>query len=219
MAPGVCSVEDEGLGTNQGEAMAPTPWRAAPGVPRGAGLWDQATSTRGGRWAVGVAITAVCALLAGSGVLLATSARADRVAVASPAAPSTPGANGRGKPNPAKPSPDPSDRDAAGDTGPGNLNALVGRLGGLAHGEVTRPLPSGGTQTLLVQTGTVTASTDTSVTVTSSDGFAETYARSDTTTVRGPAKAAGLTPGTAVTVVAAKDGKQALLLATKGKPA
>jgi hypothetical protein len=205
--------------------MAPTPWRGARGVRRDAGLWDQATSTRGGRWAVGVAITAVCAILAGSGLLLAASARADRgvgvgvaVAVASPAASSTPGANGRPKANPAKPSPDPSDRDGAGDTGAGNLNALAGRLGGLAHGEVTRPLPSGGTQALLVQTGTVTASTDTSVTVTSGDGFAETYAVSDTTTVRGPAKAAGLSAGTAVTVVAAKDGKQALLLATKGKP-
>jgi hypothetical protein len=203
--------------------MAPTPWRGgAPGVRRDAGLWDQATSTRGGRWAVGVAMTAVCLLLAGSGVLLAASARADRgdggVAV-SPAAASTPGGNARPKPNPAKPSPDPSDRDAAGDTGAGNLNALVGRLGGLAHGEVTRPLPAGGTQALLVQTGTVTTATDTSVTVTSSDGFAETYVLSDTTTVRGPAKAAGLTAGTTVTVVAAKDGKQALLLATKGKPA
>jgi hypothetical protein len=203
--------------------MAPTPSRAAPGVRRDAGLWDQATSTRGGRWAVGVAMTAVCVLLAGSGLLLAASARADRggggVAVASPTASSTPGANGRAKPNPAKPSQDPSDRDAAGDTGAGNINALAGRLGGLAHGEVTRPLPSGGTQALLVQTGTVTAATDTSVTVTSSDGFAETYVVSDTTTVRGPAKAAGLTAGTTVTVVAAKDGKQALLLATKGKPA
>ena len=42
----------------------------------------------------------------------------------------------------------------------------------------------------------------------STDGFTETYAVAATTTVRGPAKAAGLAVGTQVTVVATKDGKQ-----------
>ena len=78
--------------------------------------------------------------------------------------------------------------------------------------------PPGGTETLLVQTSTVTASSDTEVTVTSTDGFTATYAVSDTTMVRGPAKAAGLAVGTQVTVVAAKDGTRALLIASKGKP-
>ncbi|MEO7235745.1 MAG: hypothetical protein ABIW80_10240 [Lapillicoccus sp.] len=208
--------------------MAPTPWGAAPEPERDAGLWDQATSSRGGRWAVGLAIAAVCVLLAGSGVLLAASARADRAGgstSAAPAAPATPGANGKangnGKSNAggkAKATPDPTDTDGSADNGAGDLNALPGRLGGVAHGEITRPLASGGTQTLLVQNGTVSAASDTSVTVMSSDGYAETYAVSAATTVRGPAKAAGLAVGTAVSVVAAKDGKQALLLATKGKP-
>jgi hypothetical protein len=62
------------------------------------------------------------------------------------------------------------------------------------------------------------AASDTEVTVKSTDGFTETYAVSATTTVRGPAKAAGLATGTQVTVVAAKDGKRALLVASKGAP-
>ena len=76
----------------------------------------------------------------------------------------------------------------------------------------------GGTETLLVQTGEVTASSDTALTVRSTDGFTETYAVAPTTTVRGPAKAAGLAVGTQVTVVATKDGKSALLVASKGGP-
>ncbi len=195
-----------------------------PPTPSGDTMWDQATSTRGGRWAVGVAIAAVSALLAVSGVMLAAAARADRAevsatALSGPATGTTPGQNGRGNTNgKVKPAPDPSAKDRSPDAGAGDLNALPGRLGGVAHGEVTRPTAAGGTETLLVQSGTVTASSDTSVTVTSSDGYAETYAVSASTTLRGPAKAAGLAAGTAVTVVATKEGKTALLLATKGKP-
>ena len=84
--------------------------------------------------------------------------------------------------------------------------------------EVTRPTATGGTETLLVQTGSVTAASDTEATAKSTDGFTETYVVSATTTVRGPAKSAGLTVGTQVTVVAAKDGKRALLVASKGGP-
>ena len=102
--------------------------------------------------------------------------------------------------------------------GNGDLNSIPGRLGGTLHGEVTRPSAAGGTETLLVQTGEVTASSDTSLTVKSTDGFTETYAVAATTTVRGPAKAAGLAAGTRVTVVATKDGKTALLVASKGGP-
>ena len=188
-------------------------------LPTADSLWDQAVSTRGGRWAVGVAVAAICLLIAGCGIALAGSARADRAAAGAAAEPrtstdlgssqgttqgTTQGTNGNGK---AK------DRgEAAGD-----LNALPGKLGNVTHGEITRPTAAG-TETLLVQNGTVAASSDTSITVKSVDGFAETYAVSPTTTVRGPAKAAGLAVGTAVSVVAAKDGKAALLLATRGKP-
>lgn len=184
-------------------------------LPMGDSLWDQAVSTRGGRWAVGVAVAAICLLIAGCGIALAGSARADRAAAGAAAESrtstdlgssqgSTQATNGNGK---AK------DRSEAS----GDLNALPGKLGNVTHGEVTRPTAAG-TETLLVQNGTVTASSDTSVTIRSVDGFAETYAVSATTKVRGPAKAAGLAVGTAVSVVAAKDGKAALLLATRGKP-
>ncbi|MFI5074212.1 MAG: hypothetical protein ACHP7G_04235, partial [Actinomycetales bacterium] len=77
---------------------------------------------------------------------------------------------------------------------------------------------AGGTESLLVQTGSGTAAGDTEVTVKSTDGFTETYAVSATTTVRGPAKAAGFTVGSQITVVATKDGRRALLVASKGGP-
>ena len=102
--------------------------------------------------------------------------------------------------------------------GNGDLSSIPGRLGITRHGEVTRPTATGGTETLLVQTGSVTAAGDTEVTVKSTDGFTETYAVSATTTVRGPCKSAGLTVGSQVTVLATKDGKRALLVASKGGP-
>jgi hypothetical protein len=190
-------------------------------TPRRPTLWDQATSTRGGRIAVVVAIVALCLLVGTAAVALAASARQDRLGPTSAAAidqnsqaskdknkdKSTNGnqGNGQGKGQ---------------DNGQGNgdLNSIPGRLGGTLHGEVTRPTATGGTETLLVQSGSVTASSATELSVKSSDGFTETYAVSDTTTVRGPAKAAGLAVGTEVTVVATKDGKRALLVASKGKP-
>ncbi len=185
-------------------------------TPRPPSLWDQATSTRGGRWAVAVAIVAICLLVATAAVALASSARQDRAALTNAsvdadaqakakdkAKDKTNGNNGNGQAN---------------GQGNGDLNSIPGRLGGTLHGEVTRPSAAGGTETLLVQTGEVTVSSDTSVTVKSTDGFTETYAVAATTTVRGPAKAAGLAVGTRVTVVATKDGKTALLVASKGGP-
>ena len=189
-------------------------------TPRPPSLWDQATSTRGGRWAVAVAIVAICLLVATAAAALASSARQDRATLTNAAADvdgqakakdkdkdKANGNNGQGQGN-----------GQANGQGNGDLNSIPGRLGGTLHGEVTRPGAAGGTETLLVQTGVVTASSDTSVTVKSTDGFSETYAVAATTTVRGPAKAAGLTAGTRVTVVATKDGKQALLVASKGGP-
>lgn len=194
-------------------------------TPRRPNLWDQATSTRGGRIAVVVAIVAICLLVGTAAVALAASARQDRLGPTSAAATDQSGqaskdknkdkstngnqGNGQGK-----------GQDNGQDNGQGNgdLNSIPGRLGGTLHGEVTRPTATGGTETLLVQSGSVTASSATELSVKSSDGFTETYAVSDTTTVRGPAKAAGLAVGTEVTVVATKDGKRALLVASKGKP-
>ena len=177
-------------------------------TPQRPRLWEQATSTRGGRIAVIVAIVAVCLLVATAAVALAASARQDRVQNTS--ASTDRGNQGQGQGQ---------DKDKSNNgQGKGDLNSIPGRLGGTLHGEVTRPNAAGGTESLLVQTGAVTASSATEVTVKSSDGFTETYAVSADTTVRGPAKAAGLTVGTDVTVVAAKDGKHALLIASKGKP-
>ena len=181
-------------------------------TPRPPSLWDQATSTRGGRWAVAVAIVAICLLVATAAAALASSARQDRAALTNAsveadgqakAKDKSNGNNGKGQGN---------------GQANGDLNSIPGRLGGTLHGEVTRPTAAGGTETLLVQTGEVTASSDTSLTVKSTDGFTETYAVAATTTVRGPAKAAGLAAGTRVTVVATKDGKTALLVASKGGP-
>jgi hypothetical protein len=177
-------------------------------TPRPPSLWEQATSSRGGRWAVAIALVAVCLLVATAAVGLAASARQDRAGLA---AATDFRAQGQG-----------NSKDKGSDTttgqGNGDINSIPGRLGGTLHGEVTRPGAVGGTETLLVQTGTVTASSDTEVTVKSSDGFTATYAVSATTTVRGPAKVAGLGVGTEVTVVAAKDGTRALVIASKGKP-
>ena len=191
--------------------------------PRPPSLWDQATSTRGGRWAVTVAILAVCLLVGTAAVAMAASARQDRTAVTNAAADTgkDPG-QGKGQAKGQAKAQD-KDKDKAADpqgkaNGNGDLSSIPGRLGGTLHGEVTRPGADGGVETLLVQSGEVTAASGTEVTVKSTDGFSETYALANTTTVRGPAKAAGLTAGTHVTVVAAKDGKKALLVASTGRP-
>jgi len=177
---------------------------------------------------VAVAIVAVCLLIATAAAALASSARQDRAALTSASVDADgqakvkakdktkdSGTNGQGQGN--------GQGNGRGNgqgngQGNGDLSSIPGRLGITRHGEVTRPTATGGTETLLVQTGSVTAAGDTEVTVKSTDGFTETYAVSATTTVRGPSKSAGLTVGTQVTVVAAKDGKRALLVASKGGP-
>ena len=182
--------------------------------PRPPGLWEQATSTRGGRWAVAVAIVAICLLVATAAAALASSARQDRAALTNASV----DADGQAKAKDKTKDNGNNGKGQGNGQANGDLNSIPGRLGGALHGEVTRPTATGGTETLLVQTGSVTAAGDTEVTVKSTDGFTETYAVSATTTVRGPSKSAGLTVGTQVTVVAAKEGKRALLVASKGGP-
>ena len=183
-------------------------------TPRPPSLWEQATSTRGGRWAVAVAIVAVCLLVATAAAALASSARQDRAALTNASV----DADGQAKAKDKTKDNGNNGKGQGNGQANGDLNSIPGRLGGTLHGEVTRPTATGGTETLLVQTGSVTAASDTEVTVKSADGFTETYAVAAATTVRGPAKAAGLAVGTEVTVVAAKDGKRALLVASKGGP-
>ena len=183
-------------------------------TPRPPSLWEQATSTRGGRWAVAVAIVAVGLLVATAAAALASSARQDRAVLTNASV----DADGQAKAKDKTKDNGNNGKGQGNGQANGDLNSIPGRLGGALHGEVTRPTATGGTETLLVQTGSVTAASDTEVTVKSTDGFTETYAVSPTTTVRGPAKAAGLAVGTQVTVVATKDGKKALLVASKGAP-
>jgi hypothetical protein len=163
-----------------------------------------------------VAIVAVCLLVATAAVALASSARGDRAGLTNASTEAAGPAKAKDKSKDV--SKDNNGKGQGNGQGAGDLNSIPGRLGGTLHGEVTRPSAAGGNETLLVQTGSVTAASDTEVTVKSTDGFTETYAVSATTTVRGPAKAAGLATGTQVTVVAAKDGKRALLVASKGAP-
>src|SRR6478672_9528972 len=85
-------------------------------TPRPPSLWEQATSTRGGRWAVAVAIVAVCLLIATAAAALASSARQDRAALTSASVDADGQANG-------------------------DLSSIPGRLGITRHGEVTRRPP------------------------------------------------------------------------------
>ncbi|WP_088285658.1 hypothetical protein [Kineosporia sp. A_224] len=73
-------------------------------------------------------------------------------------------------------------RDARGGGGPGGLGALG--AGRMLHGEVVVETAGGGTETLLVQRGTVTAKTADGVTVRSSDGFTTTWKVTAATQVR-----------------------------------
>ena len=141
-------------------------------TPRPPSLWEQATSTRGGRWAVAVAIVAVCLLVATAAAALASSARQDRAALTNASV----DADGQAKAKDKTKDNGNNGKGQGNGQANGDLNSIPGRLGGTLHGEVTRPTATGGTETLLVQTGSVTAASDTEVTVKSTDGFTETYA-------------------------------------------
>jgi hypothetical protein len=87
-------------------------------------------------------------------------------------------------------------------------NGLLGRLGGVQHGELTVTGSDGKAVVMTVQRGTVTASSATSVSVRSDDGFAQTYAVNATTRVGG-ASAAQPQKGDRVVVLARKADKVA----------
>jgi hypothetical protein len=83
--------------------------------------------------------------------------------------------------------------------GPGRFGALGGLggfgfggggLGGAIHGEATVPKSGGGYQTIDLQRGTVSTVSDSSLTVTSADGYSATYVVSSSTEVN--AQAAGI---------------------------
>ena len=89
----------------------------------------------------------------------------------SPSATTVPGPGPGGKVGPSK-----------GPFGRG-LGKGFGRLGGIVHGEVTVPNGSGGYKTVELQVGKVTSVNQTSITVTSADGYQHTYAVASTTIV------------------------------------
>jgi len=91
------------------------------------------------------------------------------------------------------------------------LGGLANLLGGTAlHGDVTATL-SGSVQALVFQRGEVTALSDTSITLKSSDGFVGTYGRTAATISRGAAPVKG---GQAIVLARASDKMAITTLAT-----
>lgn len=85
----------------------------------------------------------------------------------------------------------------------------MGMAGRMLHGEVVVAKPTGGTETLLIQSGTITAASSNSITVKSSDGFTLAWSLGSGTTVRtGPRTGTtqDLAKGDTVEVVGTKSG-------------
>jgi hypothetical protein len=186
-------------------SAAANPAPAIPPSPPKTNAWHQATSTRGGRWAIGIAAVVLVVLMFLSigvaGFLVLRNH--DRFAMMGQR---TDGSsrgqfgqgNGRGPGgsygNPGQP----GMPGAPGMRGGRELGGLGGVLGGTAlHGDVTATV-NGVTQPLVFQRGQVTAVSATSITLKSSDGFVGTYAR---------------TTSTSSTTVAPVTGGQAFVLA------
>ena len=93
----------------------------------------------------------------------------------------------------------------------GKDGEMRGGMRGALHGELTMPQADGtGTEVILVQRGTVTAVSSTSLSVKSTDGFTSTYTVSSTTRVR----AAG-----GDTISAVKVGAEVHVVSTRDKAA
>jgi hypothetical protein len=190
-------------------------------VPPGTNVWHQATSTRGGRWAIAIAAGALGALmLLGIGVAGALVLHGhdrfnpfgQRRDGFSPhedgrgdGRGNGPGA-GRGE-NHRQPGM-PGQRDGR----PDGLRGLGGLLGGTAlHGSVTATV-NGSAQALVFQRGTVTAVSATSITLKSTDGFVGTYGRTAATTTR---RAAPVTGAEAFVVARASDKAATAVIAAR----
>lgn len=203
-------------------AAAGTPAPAAAGPSRGPRfvgarrLWGEATASTGARVATIIALVLATVVVIGG---LTTAA----VALARHGDNHGPGQRmgqefGKGRPDggvggrqlpgggsgPGLPG---NDRDRQGPLGGGGLGGGLGSgTAGSLHGEFTTGQPA---TTYLFQRGTVTASSATSLSVKSTDGFTATYAVSDSTQVRG-ARAAQVSVGSQVLVVATKQGATAV---------
>lgn len=190
-------------------AAGTSPTAARPAAPTtNPNVWRQATSTRGGRWAVGVAAAALAILMIlGIGVAGFAALRFhDRFNLLANRTDSSirglgngpgPGAGGnqrrlRGMPgmpgSPGGPA-----------RGPGGLGMGLG--GSALHGSVTATI-NGSVQALVFQRGEVTAVSATSISLKSSDGFLGTYGRTAATVSR---RAAPVKGGQAFVLARASD--------------
>ncbi|MDQ1537111.1 MAG: hypothetical protein QOE58_1504 [Actinomycetota bacterium] len=179
---------------------------AGPPAPQ-QGIWRETTSTRGGRWAVAIAATAVAALmLLGIGVAgIAILRGSDRFSPMDhrqdgfsqgqrQPGNGGPGTNGHGpggrdnvQPRQPRIPGGPGMRDGRGQ----GQDGMGRQLGGAAlHGSVTATV-NGSVQALVFQRGEVTAVSGTSVTLKSSDGFLGTYGLNATTKKNGAAPVKG----------------------------
>jgi len=174
-------------------AAASAPAATPPDASR-TNVWHQATSTRGRRWAIGIAAGAlVCLMLLGIGVaglvVLRNHDRFNMMGQRQDRFSRDQGdqfgqGNGRGQGgkdgyHPLQPGM-PGGPGMRGDRAQG-LGGLGGLLGGTAlHGNVTATV-NGSAQALVFQRGQVTAVSATSITLKSSDGFVGTYSRTAAT--------------------------------------
>lgn len=182
-------------------------------VPATSSAWHQATSTRGGRWAIGIAGTALAALLLlGVGVAGLLVLRSHNVIATMSQQqnrfPRNPFGGNGGNANPGQPGL-PGAPGTRGGRVPWGLGGLLG--GTALHGNVTATL-NGSPQALVFQRGRVTAISSTSITVQSSDGFTGTYGRTAQTRTRTSLPTAG---ARALVVARASDKVAITIMATQ----
>jgi|BarGraIncu00222A_1022003.scaffolds.fasta_scaffold03131_2 hypothetical protein len=211
--------QPSGYPAQGGPATAPMPAgagnpAATPSAKSTTNLWHQSTSTRGGRWAIGIAAAVLVTLMllsvAVAGLLVLRNH--DRVAlVGQPQNGYSRGlGNGRG---PGGNGYRPLQPGSPGMRGGGvqGLGGLGGLLGGTAlHGDVTATV-SGSVQALTFQRGQVTALSATSITLKSTDGFVGTYGRAAATNTL---RAAPVMGGQAFVLARASDKVAITILAT-----
>ena len=192
-----------GSPVTQSMPVGAQPSPATPGAAPQTTVWHQATSTRGGRWAIGIAAVVLVALMflslgVAGFLILRNHARfaliGQRQAGFSRSQPGRgPGANNGY----------PQNRGMPGSPGMrGGLGGLGGLAGGTAlHGNVTATV-NGVTQPLVFQRGQVSAVSATSITLKSSDGFVGTYGLTSATR---SGSAAPVTGGQAFVLARASD--------------
>jgi hypothetical protein len=217
--PSPAVVDPSAAGANPSTAAGNPSPDTPPPVPR-KGVWHQATSTHGGRWAIGIAAAALALLMfLGIGVAgLLVLRNHDRFAMmgqrqdrfsrgqlgqGNGRGPG--GESGRQGGMPGAPG-----MRGGGPQGLGGLGGLLG--GGALHGNVTATV-NGSVQALVFQRGEVTAVSATSIALKSSDGFVGTYGRTSET---GSMMGAPVTGGQAFVLARASDKVALTLMSTSG---